>query len=416
MHGFNWLRKLLKSERGNVIVIGAAAMPLMIGAGAVALDTIQLSLWKRQLQRAADSGALAGARAVAQQKSASAAVDRDLQLNNQVPLTATRVVENAPTVGPYAGNIRAVRVVLTSQQRLPFWQFFTDSSPTLQVSATAALVRDGAFCMVSLEEGNVAGIDVGGNATLNLGCGMATNSRAAEAITARGSARITSNPITAVGGLTRSTNFTGATQFNSYASEQQDPFASLADPVIPPGPCPSLTVEPNATETIAPGCYSGMTLKGNVTLQSGTYFLNGGTFDATSQAVITCNGCTIVLSSSTAANNPASIASLNINAGAQLNMTAPSSGTYAGVLFYQDRRAPLLNTLRINGHASGALEGALYLPRANLAMNGSAGMNTQCFQVVARRLNFTGSMNIQNNCPPGGASRPFQADFVRLVE
>ncbi|MDP8913235.1 MAG: Tad domain-containing protein, partial [Pseudomonadota bacterium] len=99
MHGFNWLRKLLKSERGNVIVIGAAAMPLMIGAGAVALDTIQLSLWKRQLQRAADSGALAGARAIAQQKPAAAAVDRDLQLNNQVPLTATRVVENAPTVG-----------------------------------------------------------------------------------------------------------------------------------------------------------------------------------------------------------------------------------------------------------------------------------------------------------------------------
>jgi Flp pilus assembly protein TadG len=416
MNGFNWLRKLLKSEHGNVIVIAAATMPLMVGAGAVALDTIQLSLWKRQLQRAADSGALAGARALAQQKSATAAVDRDLQLNNQVPLTATRVVENAPTVGAYAGNALAVRVVLTSQQRLPFWQFFTNSAPTLRVSATAARVRDGAFCMVSLEEGNVAGIDVGGNATLNLGCGMATNSRAAEAITARGSARITSNPITAVGGLTRSDHFTGATEFNGYATEQQDPFARLPDPVVPPGPCPSLTVQPNETETIAPGCYSGMDLKGNVTLQPGTYFVNGGSFDASSQAVITCNGCTIILSSSTAANNPSSIASLQINGGAELNMTAPASGPYAGVLFYQDRRAPLLNTMRINGHASGVMEGALYLPRANLTMNGASAMNTQCFQLVARRLTFTGSMNIQNNCPPGGASRAFAADYVRLVE
>lgn len=416
MRALSWLRRLLRSERGNVIVIGAAAMPLMIGAGAVALDTIQLSLWKRQLQRAADSGALAGARAIAQQKAAVAAVDRDLLLNNQVPLTAARVVENAPTVGAYAGNALAVRVVLSSKQTLPFWQFFTDSSPTLQVSATAALVRDGSFCMVSLEEGNVAGIDVGGSATLNLGCGMATNSRAEEAINAHGSARITSNPITAVGGLTRSDHFTGKTQFNGYASEQQDPFASLADPVRPPGPCPSLTVEPTATETITPGCYSGMTLKGNVTLQPGTYFIDGGTFDVTSQAAITCSGCTIVLSSSTAANNPASIASLEINGGARLNMTAPASGPYAGVLFYQDRRAPLLNTVRINGSAGGALEGALYLPRANLTMNGSSAMNTQCFQLVARRLSFTGNMNIQNNCPPSSASRPFAADYVRLVE
>lgn len=416
MRALSWLRRILRSERGNVIVIGAAAMPLMIGAGAVALDTIQLSLWKRQLQRAADSGALAGARAVAQQKAATPAVDRDLRLNNEVPLTGTRVVENAPTAGAYAGDPLAVRVVLTSQQRLPFWQFFTDSSPTLQVAATAALVRDGSFCMVSLEEGNVAGIDVGGNATLNLGCGMATNSRAAEAITARGSARITSNPITAVGGLTRSSHFTGTTQFNGYASEQQDPFASLADPVVPPGACPSLTVEPNRTETIEPGCYSGMTLKGNVTLRPGTYFVDGGEFNATSQAVIRCSGCTIILSSSTAANNPSSIASLQINGGALLNMTAPNSGPYAGVLFYQDRRAPLLNTATINGHASGALEGALYLPRTNLTMNGSSGMNTQCFQLVARRLTFSGSMNIQNNCPPGSASRAFAADYVRLVE
>ena len=416
MRALSWLRQILRSERGNVIVIGAAVMPLMIGAGAVALDTIQLSLWKRQLQRAADSGALAGARAVVQQKPAAAAVDRDLQLNNQVPLTAARVVENAPTVGAYAGNALAVRVVLTSQQRLPFWQFFTNSAPTLQVTATAARVRDGVFCMVSLEEGNVAGIDVGGNATLNLGCGMAANSRAEEAITARGSAQITSNPVSAVGGVTRSSHFTGATEFNSYAAEQQDPFASLPDPVVPPGPCPALTVQPNETETIAPGCYAGMSLKGNVTLQPGTYFVNGGSFDATSQAVITCNGCTIVLSSSTAANNPSSIATLEINGGAQLNMTAPANGSYAGVLFYQDRRAPLLNTARINGHASGALEGALYLPRANLSMNGSSSMNTQCFQIVGRRLSFTGSMNIQNNCPPGGASRAFGADYVRLVE
>lgn len=416
MNGFSWLRRLLRSERGNVLVIGATTIPLIIGAGAVGLDTIQYSLWKRQLQRAADSGALAGARALAQQRPVPAAVTYDLQLNNEVPLLGAAIIEPPPTAGSFAGNPRAVRVILNSQQTLPFWSFFTNSSPSLQAVATAAIVRVGRFCMVSLEEGTAPGINVTGNAELNLGCGMATNSRATQAISATGSSRITSNPITAVGGITPSDHFTGATEFNPYASEQTDPLAALPDPVRPAGACPSLTVQPNQTETISPGCYAGMTLRGNVTLEPGTYFIDGGSFDASSQAVITCNGCTIILSSSNAVSNPASIAGLEINGGAQLNMSAPQSGTYAGVLFYQDRRAPLLNDIRINGHASGSLNGAMYLPRAELRMNGSSGMNTQCFQLVARRLNFSGSMDIQNNCPPGGGSQAFSADVVRLVE
>jgi hypothetical protein len=122
-----------------------------------------------------------------------------------------------------------------------------------------------------------------------------------------------------------------------------------------------------------------------------------------------------VLTSSTAATNGSSVASLDIGAGARLTMTASSTGTYAGVLFYQDRRATLLNQITINGNGSGSLEGAIYLPRANLTMNGASGMNTRCFQLIGRRLNFNGDGEIENVCPAGGASRAYNADFVRLV-
>src|SRR6185369_1484939 len=59
MIGF--IRKLLKDRRGNVIAIACAAMPLIIGCAGLATDTIEWTLWKRQLQRAADSAAFAGA-------------------------------------------------------------------------------------------------------------------------------------------------------------------------------------------------------------------------------------------------------------------------------------------------------------------------------------------------------------------
>ena len=50
----------MRSKRGNVLAIAGAALPLFIGAAGLATDTIQWTLWKRQLQRAADSAAIAG--------------------------------------------------------------------------------------------------------------------------------------------------------------------------------------------------------------------------------------------------------------------------------------------------------------------------------------------------------------------
>ena len=58
MIGF--IRKLVKDRRGNVLAIAAVALPLGVGAAGLATDTIQWTLWKRQLQRAADSAAIAG--------------------------------------------------------------------------------------------------------------------------------------------------------------------------------------------------------------------------------------------------------------------------------------------------------------------------------------------------------------------
>jgi hypothetical protein len=47
MNGFDWLRRLLKNQRGNVLIVTAATMPLVIGAGAVGLDTIQMGIRRR---------------------------------------------------------------------------------------------------------------------------------------------------------------------------------------------------------------------------------------------------------------------------------------------------------------------------------------------------------------------------------
>jgi hypothetical protein len=85
------------------------------------------------------------------------------------------------------------------------------------------------------------------------------------------------------------------------------------------------------------------------------------------------------------------------------------------VLIYQDRRAPLLNSMTINGNSTGKLEGAIYMPRASLTLNGGSGMDTKCLQLVTRRMSFSGDTVISNDCDDAGGSEAFALTDVRLV-
>jgi hypothetical protein len=299
----------------------------------------------------------------------------------------------------------------------PFFSFFSKRTPEIKAQATGAVIFAGQFCMISLEDGSTAGVNFQGNTTLDLGCGVATNSKAAVSITASGSSTIIASPVAAVGGVPSSSNYAGGTKLLPYSPKQVDPFARLPIPSPPADCAPPLSIGPNAATTIPVSagnvyCFKGMDIKGTVTLPPGTYYVDGGTFSAGSQAQISGQNVTIILTNSA---NPSASAGLDINGGAQLNLSAPESGPYGGVLFYQDPRAALGNAVKINGNSMSSFEGAFYFPRATLNYSGTAGMRTECVQVVARRLQFSGNSRIVNECKEGSASQAFNATFVRLV-
>ena len=432
MQPLKWLKKLMRSERGNALIVCSATLPLVIGAAAIGVDTIQVSLARRQLQRAADSAAIAGAYAKYQNQNVNSAVNYDLTFNNDVPLTGSPTIQNAPTVGPYAGNTRAVRVVLTATRAVPFMHFFTGSSMTVTTEATAMSIFQGQYCAISLENTNTTGIAIGGNATVNLGCGMISNSPASNAVTAGGSSTINASPMAAVGGVPSSSNYASNTVLLPYSPQQADPFSGLPTPTLPASGCSNnaLRLQPNdapmtlSSSTpgyVSPGVYcfrGGINVAGTLTIPSvpgGTIvYLDGGAFDVGSQGVLNANGVTFILTSSNITSNPGSVAQVSINGGATLNMTAPDSGTYAGVLMYQDRRAEF-GTTNINGNSSTSFRGSFYFPNRELVFNGTSGMHTECVQLVARRLGFTGNSAINNVCPSGSGSHAFDAIFIRLV-
>lgn len=407
--------KLAREDSGNVLAVTAACLPLLIGAAGLAVDTAQWSYWKRQLQREADSAALAGAFAIAQGKDGVAAAQSDLSRTNSITLSGPADISSAPNAGAYAGNSQAVRVVIATAQRLPFSGYFMSSPPSFAAHATAAVVTNGTYCAIALGSTTSTGITMQGNASLSFGCGLATNSRAANAVVAGGSSSITATPVSAVGGLSASNNYSGSTQLLPYSLPQPDPYANLGNP-SPSGCQNQVTIGPGSTQTLSPGCYKGINIKGTATLSPGTYYIDGSSFSVGSQANLTGSGVTIILTSSTAATDATSIATLSMNGGATVQLTASTSGSYAGILFYQDRRAQDSGSNTINGNAGSKFQGAFYFPSQELDFSGTSGMTTDCLQLVALRLTFTGNTSVSNNCPAGSGSSAFTGAQVRLVE
>lgn len=416
---FGRLMNLIRDRSGNVLFVATLSLPVVIGAGGLATDTIQWTLWQKQMQRQADSAALAGAFAKAQGADPLANATSDINRYSFVTLSAAPTIENAPTAGSYAGNTNAVRVVLQTSKRLPFSSIFLASPPTLQAEATAAVVSNGNYCVISFENGSTAGVTMQGNATVNMGCGIATNSTAANAVVAGGGSSIYATPVSAVGGLSASSNYVTGTVLLPHSISQQDPFASLPTPTVPAGCSNKLTVAPSATENVTNpsgiACYRGIDVKGTVTFAPGVYVIDGSSLSFGSQAMVSGTGVTFILTSNNATSNPSTIATLDTNGGANIQLSAPTSGTYQGILIYQDRRAVDSGTNTINGNASSSLQGAIYMPSQAVSFSGDSGMNTQCVQIATRRVTFIGNNNIANSCPAGSGAASFTGTRVQLV-
>jgi hypothetical protein len=305
-----------------------------------------------------------------------------------------------------------VRVQLTASHKLPFMSIFTRGPTTVTADATAALIQNGNFCMLSLYEGTEAGIDVNGNGNLNLGCGMATNSRGSQAVTAGGSSSVTASPIMAVGGIDgTSNNFVSPTTLQPNSARQTDPFAGVPNPTVPspclPGGVLSESTVFNGTST---QCFTSMAVSPSAVLNlpsDTTFIIDGGNVDI--KGDVNGTRVTIVM---TGENGAAG--NIDMNSQAVLNLTAPIDGPYKDLLFYRDRRAS--NTIqKINGGAGGNITGALYFPSSDIEFTGNSNFAVNCLMMVGQRLIFRGTTSITNQCTANGSSSGFQLTYVRLV-
>jgi hypothetical protein len=102
----------------------------------------------------------------------------------------------------------------------------------------------------------------------------------------------------------------------------------------------------------------------SVTLQPGIYYLQGGGLTVSGSAFVAGKGVMIYITGM--ANGATTV---NISGSANVTLSPPTSGTYQGIVLFQDRT--LSGTIAISGHGSFNSTGTVYAPRAKVVLSGS---------------------------------------------
>ena len=243
------LDRLKRNTSGNAILLVALGMPILIGTSGLAVDSAQFYMWKRDLQFAVDSAALAGAWARTSTATQSTYQARALQEYN-ANVQNTSAFDTGPTttlVNYNSGVGNAVKVVASATRTLPFSNIITGRSTTVTVQATASAVPAGVTvtttttlntltaCMIALHPTAYGAFTIGGTASGTVGCGgAALSSDPSAAIRENGNPSATFGQLVATGGIEYSLlNNVGGDplKLKSNTVGLTDPLGSIPTPV-----------------------------------------------------------------------------------------------------------------------------------------------------------------------------------------
>lgn len=412
------LRQLRHDTAGATAVITALALSIIIGLAALGSEAAVWYVGKRTMQGAADSAAFSAGTSVMEGVTSSTIITAQAKsvaanygyVDGANSVTVT--VNKPPLSGGYTTNASAVEVIVQKPQGVLLATQYAPSSLTIASRAVALSGYVGNGCVVALDKANIADVTDIGNSTLNLaGCSLYIDSPNSSALTLNGSAQITADAAYISGNVNNPSKITTTNGLHTGVPPIADPYAGVPMPTA--GACDYTNyAAPGGTTSIAnPGggtktfC-NGLTINSGSTVafDPGTYVISGGTFKINGGATVTGTGVTFVLTGS-----GSDYAQMDIEGGANVTITAPTTGPTAGLAFMQDRNAPVIsgsNTNKFTGGSTQSITGAIYFPEQNVTFSGNASSGGAiCTQVIGLTLNFNGTSNFNNNCTGVGTKK-----------
>jgi len=404
-----------RDQRGAAALIAAIAAPVLLISAAMGVEVSHWATSTLDLQRSADTAALAGGAALARndtpEQAANAAADvaelsgiaggtrswsqANLVLtDNLITVTITNGVHNSADP--------AVLVAVQGSVPLVFSRLISTATEiTLGARAMAELGPQP--CILTLG-GSGNGVRASGNVTMAMpGCAVYSDS----SISMTGSVTINAAALYASGTVGIGSNVSGtgtdpAVQYSGVAP-LSDPYASdsavqsaLAKASCAPTQLPAVS---GNTVTLTPNtCYGSIAISGSQTLVfdgAGLYTINGSltaTGNSSQNTSIDGAGITIVSTGALSISG-------NFNNGA-VTLTAPTvataqNGAIPGILFASDTSV----ASSVVGNAPIPFTGLVYTPNAALSFSGTpTSTSGGCDKVIARSVSMVGNAVLASAC------------------
>lgn len=395
-------RRFCEGRGGNVATIFALTLPVVVGGAGLGVETSYWYYSSLKLQAIADAAAYAGAlEKIAGSDTAAITAAATTSAASNGLGSGTIVVNTPPTSGPNTAK-KAVEVILNQNLDRMFTSIFTQTKVPEQARAVALITDASKACVLALNPSASQAALFSGSTSVKLnGCSVMSDSLASDAIKIQGSAAVQADCLITVGGVVLNNPPAMVCKAPiTQALPAADPFASL------PAPAASNPCQNDNKSTLKPGTYcSGMSLSGNVALDPGVYVVQGN-LKINANANISGSGVTIFMSGSS---------TVSINGNATVTLSAPTSGTYSGVLFYGDRTGTAAQST-FNGTASSLFTGAIYFPRQQVNYLGNFSGKNGCTQVVADTIQWSGNSTINQDCSSLGMKDIPAAQSVAIAE
>jgi Flp pilus assembly protein TadG len=423
------LRRRLRHERGSVLILTALSLTLLMSFLALAVDVGNLYFKQCQLQTLADTAAMAGALEIdacagttncgVMQTAATTALTeggnptptlfKQCAAASGSPTQLLLTLNNGPcslgSSDPNSGNINYVEAVVTMQQPTFFAKMFRVYSVQISARAEAGKSLPPGSCMSVIgPSGQSLTLNSGGSITDGAGsdCGVTVNSSStgtclggtpavmenAGGIVHVGFFNIKGNECNNGASLTPLPTTGASAVPDAFAAEIT--AGTLTVPTTSGLTTQSVSTVSGAT-TLNPGYYqNGINFNGSgytVTLQPGLYYMGGGinvggvTINGTGVTIYIANG------------------QLNMNGGSTVNLTAPATGPTAGLVIWQ--AAGDTSAMNLDSASSSSWGGGIYLPSAQLTLNGGSYV-TAYAMVVVQSIMLNSSISLSCSLMPGG--------------
>ncbi len=392
--------RLARDRAGTVAVMVGLMSTSLVGVVGLSVDVGDWYFTRRSMQSAADAAAIGGGVELMNGSSSStviSAATSDAELTGFSSANGTTV--DVSVSGDY------VNVTLEKPASLLFSGLFLSTAPTITVTSQAGLVT-GTQPVCALMTGSSApnALYVSGNGIISAtGCSLVVDSTSTSAINVAGNGQIDSEELCSPGGYTSSGNAKFSPKPTSCAA-MTDPLASMTPPSNVNNACQytNASYGGNSITSISPGVYcGGITIQANakVTFLPGVYILRNGGFTAGSNAVVTGAGVGIYMTG-TGTTVQLSQDDLSVGGNALVTITAPITGSMAGIALYQDHSAPtgdINNTISGNGDVN--FTGLLYFGNQNVTItgNGIEDGTAPFTSIIANTLTYSGNAKLEFN-------------------